>query len=118
MLEGLGPDGAADVVDEDVDAAEALHGLGHHALGVGVALQVGGQRQQPIGSTREAAQFMDQLGAVHRGHPAALFQQPLDDAPADALCRAGDDGDLVVETWFMCGPQALARTFRGGNWPA
>ncbi|MCY1446011.1 hypothetical protein D9M71_625520 [compost metagenome] len=98
MFERLGPDGAADVVDQDVQPAETLDGLGDHALALGEAFQVGGQGQHVAVLARLVEQFVDQLGAVHRHQPCALFQQPLGDAAADALCGAGDEGDLVFES--------------------
>ena len=98
VLKRLGPDGAADVVDQHVQAAKAQHGLGHHALALGVALQVGREREHTFGGAGQLAQFVHQLRAVHSHHAGALFQQPFDDAPAYALRRSGDDRHLVLET--------------------
>ncbi|MCY1366365.1 hypothetical protein D9M69_532580 [compost metagenome] len=98
VLERLGPDGPADVVDEDVQAAEALHGRRHDALAIGVLLEVGGQRQHLTALPLGVQQFVDQLGAIHRRHLRAFFEQSLDDAATDALGGAGDQGDFVVES--------------------
>ncbi|HEY0916050.1 MAG TPA: hypothetical protein VGE22_14345 [Solimonas sp.] len=94
VLEGLGPDGAADVVDQDVETAEALDRRAHHALAVAGLFQVGSQAQHAF----MLGQLEHQLGAVHRHHLRALLQQPLGDAAADALGGAGDHGDFVLET--------------------
>ncbi|MNP41831.1 hypothetical protein D3C76_1355550 [compost metagenome] len=98
MFERLGPDGAADVVDQDVQPAETLDGLGDHALALGEAFQVGGEGQHIAGLAQLVEQFMDQLGAVHRDQLRALFHQPFGDTAADALGGAGDQGDLVFES--------------------
>ena len=41
MLEGLSPNGATDVIDQDVDAAILLVGLGHHPFCAFPGFQVG-----------------------------------------------------------------------------
>ncbi|MCY1297774.1 hypothetical protein D9M70_472260 [compost metagenome] len=98
VLEGLGPDGPAHVVDQDVQAAEALHGGGGHPVAFGVLLEVGGQGQHLGALPQLVLQFEDQLGAVHHHQARALLRQPLGDPAADALRRAGDQRDLVLES--------------------
>ncbi len=99
MLERFGPDGAADVVDEDIEAAEAFERLIDHTLAVGKALQVRGQGEDFSVLAEGVPQFVDDLGAVHRDDLRALFHQSFGDATADALGGAGDEGDLVVESF-------------------
>ncbi len=92
MLERLGPNGPADVIDQHVDAPETGRGGGHHPRALAVLFQVGGQQQRSL-----MLQFMHKLGAIHRDQPGALLQQALGDTPADPLGSAGDQRDLVVK---------------------
>lgn len=94
MLEGLGPDGAANVVDQNVDTSETHLGGSHDAGAFGVLLKVGGKDQRPL-----MLQFMHEFRAVDRHQPGALFQQALGDTPADALGGTGHQRNLGVETW-------------------
>jgi hypothetical protein len=93
VLERLGPDGAADVVDQDVEAAEGFHRTGHDPGAIGVLFQVGGEGEHAL-----ASQFVDQLGTVYRHHLRAFSLQPPAHAPADALSGTGDQGDLALES--------------------
>ncbi|MCY1214528.1 hypothetical protein D9M72_263430 [compost metagenome] len=98
VLVGLGPDSPAHVVDEDVQPAEALHRGGGDAMAFGEPLEVGGQGQHPAVRAQLVLQLEDQLGTVHGNHPCTLLHQPLGHAAADALRRAGDQRDLVLES--------------------
>ena len=90
VLERFGPDRAADVVDQDVEAAKGGHGRGHNTGAVLVAFQVSrqGQHARPF-------QFVHQLGAVNRNHLCALAQQAFAHTAADALSGAGDQRELL-----------------------
>jgi hypothetical protein len=73
VLEGLGPDGAADVVDQHIDAAKAGQSLGGHGLGAGEGLQVGLEGVGGASCRHDAGNdLLHQRRAVHRQHPAAL----------------------------------------------
>ena len=54
-----------------------------------------------IGPDGEAARrvrdLADEIRAVHRDQPAAFGGEPQRHRPADPLCGAGDDRDLVGE---------------------
>src|SRR5690606_32291423 len=99
MLERLGPDSAADVVDQNVDTSETLLRHSHHPMTVGKPLKIGGQgeyltapRPQLIG------QLVDHLGTVHCYQPSTLSDDTLGDATANPLCRTADNGDFVFKT--------------------
>ncbi len=98
MLEGLGPDGSADVVDEDVETAETLFRGIHNPMAIGELLEVGGQGQDVSALPQLIGQFMDQFGTVHGHQPAAFLGESLGDTATDALGRAGDHRDLVVKS--------------------
>jgi hypothetical protein len=55
---GLGPDGAADVVDQDVDAAEMIVGRNHRSRGTHVALKI---RDEPDGLRALADELLGNL---------------------------------------------------------
>ncbi|MNE33675.1 hypothetical protein D3C80_1273600 [compost metagenome] len=93
VFEGLGPDGAAHVVDQDVQAAMGFHRTGHDPGAIGVLFQVGGEGEHAL-----ASQFVDQLGTVYRDHVCAFGLEPPAHAPADALGGTGDQGDLALES--------------------
>lgn len=93
MLERLGPNGPADVVDENVEAPEPCIGGGHHPRAFGVLFEVGGEQQRAL-----MLQLMHEFRAIHRHQPGALLQQPLGNTAANALGRAGDQRDFVSET--------------------
>ncbi|MNP70684.1 hypothetical protein D3C76_1669490 [compost metagenome] len=93
MFERLGPDRAADVVDQDVEAAEGFDRRGHDAGAVGVLFEVGGEGQHAF-----AGQFVDQFGAVYCHHLRAFGLEPPAHATADALGGAGDQGDFLMES--------------------
>ncbi len=90
---------AADIVDEDVDAAELLHGGRYDAFAVGSADGVGDDRQ-PL-----AAGLLDtldrshdvRLGAGGADDGCARLGEHSRDALADTLSGAGDDRDLTIQ---------------------
>ena len=99
MLEGLGPDRAADVVDQHVDPLEPGEGLGHHGLGACVGFEVGLEGgRDTAGSGDFGNDVIDQIGAVDGQYRAAFGRHVQRNAAADALGCAGDDDDLVLET--------------------
>ncbi|MCY1422956.1 hypothetical protein D9M71_386560 [compost metagenome] len=97
VLERLGPDGAADVIDEDIDATEALDGRRHDAAAFGVLLKVGGQGQDLGDATQLLLQFEDQFRTVDQHQACAFGGHAFGDPTADALCGTGDQGDFFVE---------------------
>ncbi len=99
MLERLGPDGAADVVNQDVEPPEALFRCIHHPMAVGELFEVGGQGQHLGALPQLVDEFVHQLGAIHRYQPSAFGDETLGHATPDALGRAGDDRDFVLETF-------------------
>jgi len=115
MLERLGPDGAADVVDEDVQPAKALDGGLHDLLAVGAFFHVGCQREHFGGRSEQfIAQLIDQIGAVDQHQAGAFGGQAQGHAAANALGRAGDHRDLVVKTWIHDEDLKRARNARAG----
>jgi hypothetical protein len=95
LRERLGPNRAADVINQDVDAAEArscpLHRCGRAAK----TFQVcdGGER---LGS-RLLPHLLDEVGPIHEGDASPFPCQPQRDITADALCRASHHGSLASE---------------------
>ena len=88
-----GPD-RADVVDQDVQAAECPAALDHHGRAV--------WRGQ-IGDDRDSAEFAQLVGALAgNGDDAhALADQPAGDGQANAPAGAGDDGGLTGQCRSM-----------------
>ena len=88
------------VVDENVEAAVMRGGHGHDRGAIFGAAAIGRQRQR-----FEAGLGADFLGSFVQGLFAARGDGELDafgrqrprNAEADALARAADDGDLVLE---------------------
>ena len=87
---GLHADRPPDDVDQDVEPAVHVKRRVDRRLGAWPGLEVGGDRQG-------LAQLADEIGAVDGDHLAALGGEALGDGAADALGRAGDDGDLARE---------------------
>ena len=105
---GLEDEAVADdrcVVDDDVDAAEALHGKIDRRGGGGRA----GEAFREGASTRPerrrrvsrhggiAAAAVDGGAVVGDHHTGALAVQPLDDGAADAAAATGDQRHAAVE---------------------
>ena len=90
---------AADIVDEDVDAAELLHRGGHDAFTVGPADGVGDERKPLAAGLLDAVDGPDDVGLGARGADdcgAGLGEDPRDPL-TDTLAGAGDDGDLSIQ---------------------
>ena len=101
MLKRLGPDGAAHVVDEDVQPAKALHRSGHDALAIGTFFHVGRECQH-VGrrGSQFIAQLEHQIRAVDQHQAGALGGQAQGHAAANTLGRPGDHRNLLVKTWI------------------
>ena len=93
--EGPHPDRAADIVDQDVDAAEQAGRLGHRRDRAVVAFEVAAKGLGAV--ARLDRDVADEIRPVDQQHPSALRRRAQRDRPADALRRAGDDQDLVRE---------------------
>jgi hypothetical protein len=94
FLEGLHPDRATDVVDDDVE--EAMCGVersGDGGLGAFPGLEVG----LDGGAAGGCGDLADDLRTVDRDEAPALGGEAERDLPADALRHSGDDRDLVRE---------------------
>ena len=92
----LGPDRAADVVDQDVDPAEPVAGRGHGRRRAEVALQVGDERDGLRALGGELVRHLvHEVGAVDQGDRGPLPGRPGGHGLAEALRRAGDHDDLV-----------------------
>ena len=116
----------ADVVDEDVEAAEGLDGPGDHGLHALGRRQVGRDGQHAIGVARQRSRSSPPLRrAALRPRAQIVTRQPSStsagrDGQPEAAARAGDDGDLVGELRSMscdCRPRSPAclrpvRSFR------
>ncbi len=68
-------------------------------MAVGELFEVGGQGQHLGILPQLVDEFVHQLGAIHRYQPSAFGDEALGHATTDALGRAGDDRDFVLETF-------------------
>ena len=86
--------GDAGVVDQDVDAAERLHGGVARGFDLGELGDVDRDGDRPCRACRaRRAVFVGELAvAIPDRDRGAGLEQPRDDRPADALGAAGDDG--------------------------
>ena len=87
----------ADVVDEDVDAAEVVARRGDERLGRAGLAHVADDadaRARPTATCVVAGPVGVDLGEHDR---RAFGGEPLDDAAADPAAAAGDDRDLALE---------------------
>ena len=99
LLVGLGPDRAADVVDENVDALELRQRLGHHACAPAKVSRSASKRcRSAAGRVISATTSSHQLRAVDRQHRAAFGRNGDRHTTADALRGTGDDDDLVARS--------------------
>jgi hypothetical protein len=74
---GHGPDGAADIVDQEIDPAEALLRRAHCGNRAGIGLEVGGDGQG--GSTLRLdldANLVDGRGSINQGDGTAFGGEP------------------------------------------
>ena len=104
--EGPHPNGAADIVDQDVDAAEAgqcgLHRAGCPIVGLQVAA-VGEGLGAGLGRD-----FADEVRPIDQQNPPTLGGDAQGEAPADALGGSGHDHDLAGEAFREHHAAALA----------
>src|SRR5262245_31013516 len=96
---GLNPNGAADVVDQDIDTAIRLEGLIHQALRSGKRAHVhqhfgGIYAVLPQLSRGPSRTLVNALGDYNL---AALLPQAPGRSAANALASAGDHADLVLQ---------------------
>src|SRR5699024_480423 len=101
LLERSCPDGAADVVDQDVDPSVGGERGVSRTGGTREGLQVGDDGGDRVPARRCRGQLVghcvDHLGAVDGGDQPALADDPVRDREADALDRTGDDDRQSVE---------------------
>ncbi|MNZ71921.1 hypothetical protein D3C78_902880 [compost metagenome] len=98
VLERFGPDGAADVVDQHIEAPEALDGGLHHPAAFVVLLKVGGQGQHLSGRGQLLLHFEHQLGTIHQDQLRPFGCHALGHPLPDALGSAGDQRDFFVKS--------------------
>ena len=99
MLERLGPDGAAHVVDQDVDAAILLMGLGHHHFRTFPSFQVGlhGQGFRAL-VAQLGCNALHVVRDVHQYQAGTFGGGQFGHSPANALGSTGDHHHLAGET--------------------
>jgi len=112
---GLGDDGAAaDRIDEDVDAPEALDGVGDHAFDlafierigvVGMGLAAGGR---DLGNGCIQPLAID----VHGGDASTFRADDVGGRATDPACRRRDECDLALETHDLAPPACRACALR------
>ena len=99
MLERLGPDGAAHVVDQHIDALVQLQALGHHGLGTGKGFQIGLEGRCLAASRSDLGHgVLDQVRAVYGQHAAPFGGYTLRHALTNALGRARDNHHLASKS--------------------
>jgi hypothetical protein len=91
--------GDAGVVDQHVDASEALDGRLHDPLGVLLARHVGRDGQAAAAGVLDQRDRVDEPLGPAAGHHdvGARLRASLREADAEPRGRAGDDHDLVVQ---------------------
>ena len=91
--------GTADIVDENVDAAETLHRCVDDALAVRTAHRIGDERQPLTARGLDICDgvFDIRLRTRSADDRRAGLRQDARDALADAFPSAGDDCDLAVQ---------------------
>ena len=89
----------AGVVEEGVDAAEALHRLARVAFVVGATRHVGGRGDGLAARLGDGAHGSGEVagGQVHGDDAGALAGEAHGGGASDAPGGAGDDGDLALE---------------------
>ncbi|MNP13119.1 hypothetical protein D3C76_1053870 [compost metagenome] len=112
MLEWLGPDGPADVIDQHIESTETLDGALHDPVAFLVLLKVGGQGQDLAVLRQLLLNLEHQLGAIDQDQLRAFSGHAFGHAPTDALGGAGDQRDFFVESVHGGKPHAaLAANF-------
>ncbi|MCY1236367.1 hypothetical protein D9M72_490180 [compost metagenome] len=111
--EGPHADRPADIVDQDVDSAEAFGGKAHRRSGALVGLEIGVVGCRPIapGLRRH---LCDEVGAVDEHHLAAFSRSTQRHSAADALSRTCDHEHLAGKAPFKTGrahAASFAKTF-------
>ena len=94
VLVGFGPDGPTDVVDQDVDASEALQCGIYCILGTFERLEVRGHR---MGTLQRCRDVVNQFSSIHKRDGTTFCGNSFGNAAPDPLSRSGDDHDPVVE---------------------
>ncbi|MOA08499.1 hypothetical protein D3C78_1282710 [compost metagenome] len=98
MFERLGPDRPADVIDQHIEASEALDRGLHHPTALLVLLKVGGQGQYLGGWRQLLLDFEHQVGAIHQDQLRPFGGHTLGHPPPDTLGCAGDQRDFFVKS--------------------
>ncbi len=103
----LDPDGAADVVDQHVDAAEALDGKRHQLPCAFERAEVdnGGCSVDAVLPQLADGLLGCRFDAVCHYDLSALLPQALRRSASDALSRSGHDADLVPQPSGTCRPR-------------
>ncbi len=96
----------AGVVEQHVDAAEAIRRLGHHG---GDVLLLGDIRPQEGGGRAQLGRQRVALGLIEIGdqHLGALLDEATNGAGADAARATRDRGDLALESVHVLPPGVL-----------
>src|ERR1039458_9508292 len=87
---------AGGVVDQPVEASQALFHLAEHTLDLGHGFQVGAEELGAAALFGRAARFGLGMAIVY-GDARAFFGEAQRDAAADALGGAGDEDGLAVK---------------------
>ncbi|MNL62283.1 hypothetical protein D3C87_1862920 [compost metagenome] len=117
MFERLGPDRAADVVDQHVQAPEALDGGLHHPAAFFVLLKIGRQGQHLAARRQCRLHFEHQLGAIHQDQLRALGCHALGHPAPDALGGTGNQRDFFVKSVHVYLTRRWRQIFRSRSSP-
>jgi hypothetical protein len=99
FLEWLGPDGATDIVDQDIDATMRLQRCVDGLLRATVGFQIGvDDKGMAIGGGDFCGDVIDQFGAINQYDQSALLRSGNRHVTADTLRSTSDDDDLVGES--------------------
>jgi hypothetical protein len=84
------------IVEQDVDATEAGHGLAYDLLTIGPVAHIAGEEvDRPVDLLHQRAAPLRRQVGHHHGGP--FSRQLADECPADASRAARDDSDLLPE---------------------
>ncbi|MCY1445047.1 hypothetical protein D9M71_615490 [compost metagenome] len=103
--------GHAGGVHQYIEAAVARHHFGHHLFDIGFAAHVQGHEL--------AGEIRRRVADIHPDHLRAFLGETPGACQADTRCRAGDDGDLALQS-IHCTPLVLlfcGLTWRQSNQP-